>query len=237
MKEKTFYIICFVCVIGSFGFTYFAYDLNKPILLIPSALLLVGVVLFAKHAIKKYAKRAEEEFYYDGRDKVFHVIRRSDKIAKFVKIVDDHNYQINYVPEKVHVGAVTVGGVTTGGTYTTGGYRQIKEGKKTGKCTLEYCGDTQQERIEKIQLTDELYTQAQRSSVGRYLSDDKCLVVINKPNLTGFEEQMLLNTALQGADSISEMATSQHGQEMMKKGYPTYDKCKEIMDWLTLSAT
>lgn len=156
---------------------------------------------------------------------VLKISERKPAIAKVVKIVNDKNYTVSYEPEKIHIGAVTVGGVTTGGAYKTGGYHYVSGSEKSGKCKLVYFGET----IWKIQLNDELFNRAKSSSISKYLIEEKKQIQVIKPvYYTESETRMMYNNL----SSSGYMDMGAGLRDKAKQGYPTYDKCKEIMNWI-----
>ncbi len=157
---------------------------------------------------------------YDEKTGTLTVSKRDVKIAKALKIIDAKNYTIKYEPEKLHIGAVTVGGVTTGGTYTTGGYNYIADSQKNGLCRLEYL----EKVVNQIQLSDELYQQAQKSDIAPFLNSAKQIEVKKFVQMSEKELQSAINNM---------KTTGYAGNNFANKGLPTKEKCIMIMDWLT----
>ena len=155
---------------------------------------------------------------YDESELTATLISRDPKIADIIKIVDDRNYTIKYEPKKLHVGAVSVGGITTGGTYTTGGYNYVSGSSKSGYCNLEYAG----RMITHIQLTSEQYNKAKNSIIAPYLNEKWKQIDVHAPvHYTEIEAQMVLNSI---------KTTGFAGNN--KKGYPSREKCEQILGWL-----
>ncbi|MED9968649.1 MAG: hypothetical protein UFA98_01365 [Ruminococcus sp.] len=148
------------------------------------------------------------------------ITNRNPAISKFVKIKADSDAIVKYEPVKLHIGSATVGGVTTGGAYTTGGYNYLAGKKKNGKYILTAFGET----IFRIQLNDEQYLSAKQSKISKYLNDKHQIEVIVNVYITDEE----LKSMIQNLQKSSYL----NGGETMKKGYPSYEKCKYIRDWL-----
>ena len=149
---------------------------------------------------------------------------RNQAIAKVVKIKNDKNFTVAYEPEKIHFGAATVGGITTGGAYTTGGYHYISSSEKNGLCVLEYAGNF----VSKIQLDDSLYRLAKESAIEKYLNSDKQIQVVDPVYFSESEIQRMHS-------NLSSSGYMNMGSDLMRKGkqgYPTYEKCLEIMNWI-----
>ena len=143
-----------------------------------------------------------------------------------IKICDDQNYSSHVTPTKLHIGAATVGGVTTGGTYTTGGQRVVDGHYKTGLCYLEYCDvlfDAQhysKGHIKRIVLFPSVLKDAKESSVQKYLSGDT--IIVEQSSKMSLDE---MRYAMEDLNSAFTQST-------VKRGYPTREKCNEILNWL-----
>lgn len=159
---------------------------------------------------------------YDKDTYTLTLIKRDPLISKAVKIADARDYSIKYEPEKIHIGAVTVGGVTTGGAYTTGGYNYVAGSHKNGLCKLYYLDQL----ISKIQLSDELYAQAQNSDIAPFLNEEMQIEVISYIPISEDAAQSVI-------DNIK--STGFAGNEFLNNGLPTKEKCVRIMNWMTNS--
>lgn len=177
---------------------------------------------------KKAAREAEKAeldslLSFDKETGVLTLHKRSPLIARFINIRESNDVFVKYEPVKLHVGAATVGGVTTGGAFTTGGYNYIGAEKKNGLCTLEY--GTNGDRIKKIQLSIEDFTEAKQSIIADYLNLEKQQIdVIVDAMLDEWERQQAL---------ISYKTTGYVGNQAAHLGKPTLEKALKIMDWLT----
>ena len=186
--------------------------------------LAVGIKMLKKSVIN-YDKIREETGCSIDENGTLKITGRTPEIAKVVKIVNDKNFKVSYKPEKIHVGAVTVGGVTTGGAYKTGGYHYVSGSENSGKCKLEFFGET----VRNIKLNNELYKEAKLSPISKYLiSKKKQIQVIESVYYTESETR----TMFSNLSSSRYMDMGAGLREKAKQGYPTYDKCKEIMDWI-----
>lgn len=172
----------------------------------------------------KINKKADElkslaTYEYDGTLKLW---KRSPDLASIISIADDQNIVTAYNPEKLHVGAVSVGGVVSGGAFTTGGNHYIAHSEKSGKSKLVYGGDRR--IINKIWLPAELFAQAEKSSIAQYLDKNKQQIsVVDDVWLSQF-------------DLMWKQANLQAGNlgltDAEKRGYPTYEKCLAILNWI-----
>lgn len=213
--------ICFVPVFRSSGGIGFFY--------VGIIIFLLGLCwnrgisqLFAKKTVKKLTNLADSDNsanYYSS-SQTLSITKRSQNFSKLIHIVNDKNISVSYEPVKLHVGAATVGGVTTGGAYTTGGYNYISGVQNSGKYHLEYIGQT----IKTIELSDELYLQAQKNSkIASYIHQPKRITVIEDAKLTDTEARMLL---------AGIQRTGVAGSEFAYRGHPDFEKCRIILDWL-----
>lgn len=152
---------------------------------------------------------------------------------KFIKVRKVRNFHLGYEPEKLHFGSATVGGVTSGGFYTTGGYNKVVASSNSGKCELEFTGDANilNKTIRVIRLSDELYAEAQKADIAKYLNPTtKSIEMFDKVIRTKGEVDVLINNAMKlvnGVPLTSGMAIDD------TRGFPTYQKCKEILDWMS----
>lgn len=152
---------------------------------------------------------------------------------KFIKIRKVKNSYLGYEPEKLHFGSATVGGVTSGGFYTTGGYNKVVASSDSGKCELEFTGDANMlnKTIRVIKLSNELYEEAQKANIAKYLNPTtKSIEMFDKVIRTKGEVDALINNAMKLATGVpltSGMAIDD------TRGFPTYQKCKEILDWMS----
>lgn len=152
---------------------------------------------------------------------------------KFIKVRKVKNFYLGYEPEKLHFGSATVGGVTSGGFYTTGGYNKVVASSNSGKCELEFTGDANilNKTIRVIRLSDELYAEAQKADIAKYLNPTtKSIEMFDKVIRTKGEVDVLINNAMKlvnGVPLTSGMAIDD------TRGFPTYQKCKEILDWMS----
>lgn len=152
---------------------------------------------------------------------VLKVKKRGPELSKAIKILDDKDYTISYKPEEYIFTSATVGGITTGGVDKIGGYSYISGSTKTGKYQLWYIDKL----IRRIQLSDTLFAQAKKSPIAEYLDKTTKEIVVISTVSPSYATQMLLraghtNSALDNMRRES------------KAGYPSYEKCIKIMNWL-----
>ncbi len=152
---------------------------------------------------------------------------------KLITILADQNYSSHVTPTTVHVGSATVGGVTTGGVYTTGGDRVVDGHYKTGKFFLQYCDvlykqlelkpkDFVKGHIKTIKLAPGIINDVHGSTVEQYMSGDS-IVVEQNAGLSYSEIKIAMQDLNSGAT-----------QSKLKSGYPTKEKCDNIMNWLRM---
>lgn len=157
---------------------------------------------------------------FNSQTGVLYLKKRGSELAKYFKIKNDKDIEISYKPPTLNVGSATVGGVTTGGAYITGDYHYISGEHKNGLCRLEYTGCA----VQKIQLTRQLYAEAKRAIIKKYLNSDMQIEVV-QPKLISAYELNIAATLLK--------TTGYVGNNYAKNGFPDYTKCKLIMDWIT----
>ena len=179
--------------------------------------LVLGARMVKDNKKKKVIKESGLRFIEDG---TLEITNRNPAISNFVKIKSDSDAIVKYEPVKLHIGSATVGGVTTGGAYTTGGYNYLAGEKKNGKYKLSAFGET----IFRIQLNDEQYFSAKQLEIAKYLNDNHQIQVVDPTHLTAAEAQSVINNLKQ--------SSYLYGGESLKRGFPSYEKCVEIMDWL-----
>lgn len=204
-------------------------------------LFFAGVIRFAisiKKDKKKEKENAELRAKYvrtsknNVQGKVLYLSERNPIIRTGFTIKNSTDDTIIKVPEKIHVGAVTVGGVTTGGTYKTGGYNEVKS-SRNGSYELHYEGYC----VSRIELSYDLLEKAKKSSIGKYLCDVEG--ILGDANYTDRQ----INRTLYDLDEYYIMvidyvpATMNQYNELKsgiyrKYGYPSYEKCMEIIDWI-----
>lgn len=191
------------------------------------------VVIFAIYkvvTIQIFYNKIKDRFTaYDGTLS----LKNKDAVwKKYIKIVKAKNFYLGYEPEKLHYGSVSVGGVTSGGFYTTGGYNKVNATTNSGKYTMEFQGDPNitDNTIRRIALSEELYEEARKSNIAKYLSSSGHYIeLFEKVERTKEETDELLRNAralAMGNPLTSGLAIDD------KRGYPTYEKCKEILDWI-----
>ena len=168
------------------------------------------------------SSKVKEYVKFDEKTATLTILERNPEIAKAVKIVNDKNISVGYEPEKLHYGSVSVGGVTTGGFYKTGGYNTFSSSGKSGYVYLDYLGHM----IRYIQLDNQLYELAQGSSIAAYLNGSKQIQVVNPVSLSIDDVKGVFDSSGHlGAGANTVMQKS-------KQGYPSHQKCWEILHWI-----
>lgn len=153
--------------------------------------------------------------------------RRDSKYSNLIAIKPHKLQQHSYNPEKLHYGSVTVGGVTSGGFYKMGGNyysKDYSDGKyKLVYKTINQNGQVMEDVIKKITLSDKLTEQALNSNIKNYVSGNSIIVV---EDINGSAEVAALMRTGQRTAAVNLLEVEQ------AKGYPSKEKCEEILNWL-----
>lgn len=194
----------------------------------------IAVIAFAIYKVvtiqSAYNNGVKTSFH--ERDGVLYIENRGSFWKNFIKITKVKNYHLGYEPEKLHYGSATVGGVTSGGFYTTGGYNKVTSESNSGKYKLEFAGDASiiNNTIRVISFSTAVFEEALHSPIAKYLdTSSHCIEMFRKVHRTKEETDVLLKNAMDlatGKPLISGVAMDD------TRGYPTYEKCKEIFDWI-----
>lgn len=161
---------------------------------------------------------------YDSNNRVLTLKKRGSSLTGALAIKDDKNYFISYKPEKYIYTSATVGGITTGGVTKTGGYNYISGSQKSGKYQILYYDDL----VSRIALTEELFLQAKESPIAKYLDESTKEIVVIQPIQTS-----LVTKSLLASGNIN--AAMNLGMKESKEGYPSYEKCTAILNWICTS--
>lgn len=194
--------------------------LAGALVFIPMGIFIIIAIISAQRDKKRW------EFGDMGLDGYLFVKKRGQSWGNLLRIVDDKNYTISYKPEEYIYTSATVGGITTGGVTKIGGYNYVSNVQKTGKYQLRYAGKT----VERIVLTKELRKQAKNSQIAEYLNADGNIEVIS--SVASSRTQLLMS----GLNSSVNMKTVENSLAIDRSkgyGYPTYEKCIAIMNWLS----
>lgn len=174
-----------------------------------------------REELKQYA-HIEKQYDIDkiGSYKVLVLNQQMPQFADAFFIEKDIITPMHYNPEKYIYTSATVGGITTGGIDKVGGNYVEGKAVDSGRCILKYWG----EKVQRIQLNDELFKKAQNSIIEKYLNDKMQIVVEDEPN-----------TTIKAAAVLAAQATGLHSwvtQDLMHDGYPSEQKCREIISWI-----
>ena len=140
-----------------------------------------------------------------------------------LKIQNETNVTLSYVPKKYIYTSATVGGITTGGVDTVGGYNNVSKGYNSGKCKLTYFD----KEIESIQLPDSLYQIALGAPIHEYLNDKKQIAVVEGQKMGN----IMIELRRKGYDIHTANGFAMY-QEARNQCLPTYEKCVQIIDFL-----
>ena len=204
-------------------------------------LFFAGVIRFAlsiKKENKKERDNAElrKDYIYVSKSNsqgvVLHLSKRNPIVRTGFHINKSTDDKITKVPEQIHFGAVTVGGVTTGGTYKTGGYNEVRS-KFNGLYELQYEG----RNVSRIELSYSLLEEAKKSKISQYLCDVEA--ILGEENRMNRQSKMILDDLDECYIMVVDYVPTTMNQYYelksglnRKYGYPTYEKCLEILDWI-----
>ena len=207
------------------------------------AILFVALAAFAAVRQQRVYNRIKD--CYSSKDRTLRIDSRGKDLRPVISIRKVMDCHLGYEPEKLHYGSATVGGVTSGGFYTTGGYNKILDSKNSGKAMLEFIGESSAlnialdmlsgksqlgKAIDQIILSERLYAEAEKSNIAKYLNPETMSIeMVPKVTRPTQDANTLLNNAMKlvsGAPLRSGMAINAPSY------YPTYEKCKEVYDWL-----
>ena len=196
------------------------------ILVIGGMIALVVAVFIKQGQLGEQRQEILKYISFDEETGVLTLHKRGPKIAEALSIVNDKNLIIGYTPVKLHIGSATVGGVTTGGAYTTGGQKVIEGSYENGYCRLQCTiWPSEAKMVNSIQIPSELHESAKKSNISYYLDDKMNIAVVEDGNYSLAEVLMMARTP--------NFAETFMGQRTLKRGYPKFEKCKRILDWLT----
>lgn len=167
---------------------------------------------------REWALKAKlKEYAYFSENGILTLKKRNSEFIEAFSVHDIKYDKYYYAPESYIYTSATVGGITTGGIEKVGG-KYYSSGKLySGKCELMYW----ETKVKKIQLSPELYNDAQNSKIKKYLDNKKQIIVEDKYDA----QSVAIAASLFGTlDTATQSAL--HG------GYPTAEKCYEIIDWI-----
>lgn len=172
-----------------------------------------------KNALSAFAK-------YESKDSVLHIYKTGPELEKAFKIVADKNIAVSHKPEEYVYTSASAGGFTVGGVDKYEAYDYVSAQWKSGKYTLEYAGET----VRKITLTSDLYKDAEASSIKKYLDGINSILVMDNRNISSTNQQLIQNSLMSGGLTSANMAKVYN---LSKESYPTYEKCNQIIEWLS----
>lgn len=201
------------------------FDISYLLLVIGMGVIYIGFgfVLctpsYEKWKCKKVSEKFKDLFEFDKETGIFKLYKRDKILLKYIKIIADKAVSIKYEPEKLNFGAVAVGGVVSGGFYKTGGYNYISAITKNGKYRLEFFGNI----IRRIELTPELYANALKSPIAQIVSSSHEIKVVADAYYSPEDVQMFLYQV---------QKTGFASDELLKRGFPSLEKCTAILGWM-----
>lgn len=167
-----------------------------------------------------------------------YILKQRDPAIKKILKIKTHKlteFSQRYEPEKETFVGITRGNITTGGVLKSGGYNYlVSNSHKTdrGELCFRYLPSMTEwwtwESMSRIQLTPELYRKAQHSYIKEYLNDKMQICIVKE---TAWD-----STKRAAATAISKGnfhdASVYQWQCNSVRGYPTYEKCQAILDWI-----
>ena len=160
-----------------------------------------------------------------------HILYVDKQSSAFSTVLTLQAYKVNtvqYVPEKIHVGAATVGGVTTGGAYKTGGYNNVKSTNVDRyKLIYKTIGANQsvtEHEVQDIVLSDTLAEKACNSGIKQYMKGNNRIEIVEV--VRGSTYVAALMESGQTAAAVSQLSIEKAA------GYPSKEKCEDILAWL-----
>lgn len=158
---------------------------------------------------------------------------RSNVALALFNVVEHKMNFTKYVPEKLHIGAVTTGCVTSGGVYKTGGYNQLLS-KKSNKYKLmfvywdEKAKQIKEHEIKSIELSDKIVPKANKSTIKEYLKKDSFgktkIIVVNDVKMSPAAVELMRIGSNQEAMNIYQLDKAD--------AYPDVGKIETILKWL-----
>lgn len=178
-------------------------------------------------AVREKAAIAAASRYYklDKSSGTLFISGRKKAFSKIIVIRPYKLYEDAYKPKQLVYTGVTIGSFTTGSFHEEGGYRYTVGSKSTDKYFMTVLDKGDEVAFNRIQLTDELYEQAIKSSIKQYLNPNTKQIEI-----TGTYVQSAGTSAAVKAGNTTayEYSVSRDVVSAM----PTYEKCKAIANWV-----
>ena len=161
---------------------------------------------------------------YDEQHHTLTLKARDHSLSSMLSMRKHQVMEISTKPEEYVYRSVTVGAVTTGGVEKRGGYDYISNVQNSGNYELNYNGKT----VFTIQLAPGLAEQARRSRVAAYMEGSKIVVVDPKKYTKSPLGQKELATLMR----TNYNAYASHAAKLMAPGFPDYEKCNTILNWV-----
>lgn len=150
---------------------------------------------------------------------------RSRSLSSMLSMRKHQVMEISTKPEEYVYRSVTVGAVTTGGVEKHGGYDYISNVQNSGNYELNYNGKA----VFTIKLTSELANEARRSNIAEYVNRSNEIVVVDPSKYT---KSPLGQDSLVTLMRTNYNAYASHAAKLMAPGFPSYEKCRAILDWI-----
>lgn len=205
-------------------------DDNKGSIIFGVLLLGLSIyIFFIAHRGSQKAEKVKQEVAqlatFDEKTNILTLNGRGAQLNSCIVMKEHKRYDISHKDDEYIYTGATSGGITMGGVTKFEGYDYISKISKTNRYELNYYGKS----IFKIRLSSDLLSQAKVSPIKEYLDNGTEIIVVDpkKFNNMGFNQRDLV----QLMRTNRSMYLSVTGR-MMEPGYPEYEKCKKIYDWI-----
>lgn len=203
---------------------------NTAMLFMGVLLIFLSVYLFflakrGSQEVEKVKQEVAQLATFDEKTNILTLNGRGAQLNSCIVMKEHKRYDISHKDDEYIYTGATSGGITMGGVTKFEGYDYISKISKTNRYELNYYGKS----IFKIRLSSDLLSQAKVSPIKEYLDNGTEIIVVDpkKFNNMGFNQRDLV----QLMRTNRSMYLSITGR-MMEPGYPEYEKCKKIYDWI-----